>query len=102
MRRVLLVLILLGGLTFLALAAFRAGPAPRVSIEPGLKGIGRRTPVTVQLEAGGRGLLGVEVALVQGERRHVLATKTYVPRAAWAFWGDRTERDRLVPLRVAQ
>jgi murein DD-endopeptidase MepM/ murein hydrolase activator NlpD len=60
-----------------------------------LKGIGRRTPVAVQLESGGRGLVGVEVALVQGDRKQVLASKTYAPRPAWAFWGERTERDRL-------
>jgi hypothetical protein len=93
--RILLVLLLVCGITFVALAAFRAGPAPHVAIEPALKGIGRRTPVTVTVDGGGRGLLGVEVAVVQGDRRQVLATKSYTPRPPWAFWGDRTERDRL-------
>ena len=42
-----LILILLAGLVFVALAAFRAGPAPEITIELGLPGIGKRTPIRV-------------------------------------------------------
>ncbi|HEX5042936.1 MAG TPA: M23 family metallopeptidase [Candidatus Polarisedimenticolaceae bacterium] len=93
--RVLLILVLLGGLAFAALAAFRIGPAPTIAIQPGLKGIGRRTPVTVEVDAGGRGLRGVEVAVVQGNLRQVLATKSYTPSPAWKVWGRSGQRDRL-------
>ena len=47
--RILLVLVLLGGIGFAALAAFRVGPAPHLTIQPAMKGIGRRTPVTVEV-----------------------------------------------------
>ena len=93
--RILLLLVLVGGLAFAALAAFRVGPAPHLAIQPALKGIGRRTPVTVEIEAGGRGLRGVEVSVVQGNLRQVLATKAYTPAPAWKVWGGSTLRDRL-------
>jgi hypothetical protein len=93
--RILLVLVLLGGIGFAALAAFRVGPAPHLTIQPAMKGIGRRTPVTVEVEAGGRGLRGIEVAVVQGTLRQVLATKSYAPGPAWKFWGGAALHDRL-------
>ena len=60
--RILLVLLLVLGIAFAAMAAFRAGPLPEVAIEPSVKGIGRRTPVTVEVNARGRGLADLEVA----------------------------------------
>ena len=93
--RILLVLVLLGGIGFAALAAFRVGPAPHLTIQPAMKGIGRRTPVIVEVEASGRGLRGIEVAVVQGTLRQVLATKTYTPGPAWKFWGGAALHDRL-------
>jgi murein DD-endopeptidase MepM/ murein hydrolase activator NlpD len=93
--RILLILVLLGGIAFAALAAFRIGPAPKIAIQPGLKGIGRRTPVTVEVDAGGRGLRSVEVAVVQGNLRQVLASKSYAPGPAWKVWGGDGQRDRL-------
>ncbi|HET9298711.1 MAG TPA: M23 family metallopeptidase [Candidatus Polarisedimenticolaceae bacterium] len=93
--RLLLILVLLGGIAFAGLAAFRVGPAPKIGIQPALKGIGRRTPVTVEIDAGGRGLQGVEVAVVQGNLRQVLATKSYTPSPAWKVWGGGGQRDRL-------
>jgi murein DD-endopeptidase MepM/ murein hydrolase activator NlpD len=93
--RVLLVLVVVVGLAFAGLAAFRAGVPPQVKLEPGAKAIGRRTPVQVSVEAPGRGLSSVEVAVVQGDLEQVLATKSYTPRPAWAFWGERTKRERL-------
>jgi murein DD-endopeptidase MepM/ murein hydrolase activator NlpD len=82
-------------LGLVALATLRVGEEPRVEIEPGGKAIGARTPVTVRLAAGGRGLDDVRVELVQGEGSHVVAEKEYTPRPAWAFWGPRTTGDEL-------
>ncbi len=78
-----------------ALASLRVGDTPRIRIEPAQKGIGARTPVDVHVAAAGRGLAGVRVELVQGDRRQVVAEKDYTPRPAWAFWGPRTEEDTL-------
>lgn len=74
---------------------FRVGPAPAVSIEPELPGIGKRTPVVVKVEAGGRGLGPVKVELVQGERVVPLGARELVPRSAWRFWGERSTSDTL-------
>ena len=88
-----LVMLALAGLG--ALASLRVGPQPTVRIDPELPGIGRRTPVAVSLGADGRGLDRVRVFLDQGGRRELLAEKTYRPRPAWAFWGERATHDRV-------
>jgi murein DD-endopeptidase MepM/ murein hydrolase activator NlpD len=92
---VLGLLIALAALGFLALAAFRAGGAPEVSVESDRPAIGRRTRVTVKAAEPGRGLASLEVELVQGTRRETLAERHYAPRSPWAFWGPRTTRDEL-------
>ncbi len=79
----------------LALALFRTGAPPMVTIEPGLPGIGRRTPVTVTVEEGGRGLGNIKVELVQGDLRATLGERAHVPREFWMFWGPRQTRDVL-------
>ena len=82
-------------LAVFALASLRAGGEPDVEIEPSAKGIGARTPVTVRVAEGGRGLSRVEVQLVQGDRVETVAEKDYAPRPAYAFWGPRTTEDEL-------
>ena len=93
--RIPLIGIALVGLVLLALALFRAGAAPSIKLTPALPAVGKRTAVTVDVEAPGRGLSHVRVEMVQWERVETLAEKSYQTRAAWAFWGDRTERDAI-------
>jgi len=76
-------------LVLLALALWRVGPAPRIEIEPGLPGIGPRTPLTIRVSEPNRGLSGYRVELVQGEQRFELAEERFEPRPFWAFWGPR-------------
>ena len=90
-----LILILLVALVILALAAFRAGPAPEISIESGLPGIGKRTPIRIVVSEPKRGLQALSVEFVQGERVELLASKTYIPIEPWKFWGERTRKDEL-------
>ena len=87
MPRVLLVIVLLGIVVVAARGAFRAGPAPVIAIEPAAKAIGARTPVTVTATEASRGLTGVKVEFVQGDRTETLVAKTYNPASAWAFGG---------------
>lgn len=91
-------LLWLGGaalVVFLALASFRRGPDPTITVTPGLPGIGRATPVTVVFEEPVRGLGELRFELVQGERVELLAEVSHTPRPAWAFWGPRTPREEL-------
>lgn len=82
----------LGGL---GLAAFRVGPAAQVRMLPDLPGIGARTRVTIDVEEPTRGLSDVKVELWQGDQRFPLVQRQFAPRPAWAFWGPRTQRERL-------
>jgi len=82
-------------LAFLLLSLFRVGNEPVLTITPALPAVGKRTPITISAAAPGRGLSRVRVEMVQGERLETLADKSYTPRPAWAFWGDRTERDEI-------
>jgi hypothetical protein len=93
--RRLLLLLLLVGLVFGGLAAFRVGPAAEITIEPGLPAIGKRTPVAIRVREPRRGLAGVRVELVQGERVEVLAEREHAPLAGWRLWGDRVREDAL-------
>ena len=74
---------------------FRVGPVPALTLKPDAPGLGRRTPVRVAAAADGRGLARVRLEVVQGDRVHVVADKSYAPRPVWAFWGPRTERAEL-------
>lgn len=87
-RRVLIVAVVVVA-AVLALNLLRVGPEPEIVIEPGLPGIGPRTPVQVEVTEPQRGLGGVEVALIQGERRVELARTMDEPRPFWSFWGPR-------------
>ena len=79
-----------------ALAWFRVGPPPTIEIDPELPGIGRRTPIAVRVAEPQRGLSGIRVELVQGERVELLAESGHQPRAFWAFWGPRVQQDEIV------
>lgn len=93
--RVVLVLLLAAGLVLAFRGAFRAGSAPTVVIEPKAKAIGARTGVTVTVAEEKRGLSGLKVEFVQGERTETLVTKSYTPQPAWAFWGVGTNSDAI-------
>jgi murein DD-endopeptidase MepM/ murein hydrolase activator NlpD len=95
MPKALLVVILVAGLVVALRGAFRAGPAPEIAISPSAKAIGARTPVTVTVQEPTRGLTGVKVEFVQGDRTETLVTKTYIPLSAWSFSGSRTSSDTL-------
>lgn len=95
MPRVLLGIVLLGLVIVAARGAFRAGPAPVIAIEPAAKAIGVRTPVTVTATEASRGLSGVKIDFVQGDRTETLVAKTYNPASAWAFGGTRTSSDTI-------
>jgi len=95
MPRALLVIVLVCGLVVVLRGAFRAGPAPEIAIEPAARAIGARTPVTVTAAETTRGLTGVKVEFVQGDRAETLVAKTYAPESPWAFWGTKTESDAI-------
>ena len=92
---VLLLLIALAGLAFVGLAAFRVGSEPEVALSSGLSAVGKRTPVTVRVHEGGRGLSRVKVEFVQGTRVETLSDRSYRPRAPWALWGSRVDHDEI-------
>lgn len=75
--------------------SLRVGAPPTLTLEAALPAIGARTPVRVVAEEPRRGLAGLKLELVQGERVVVLADKTYAPRPAWKLWGPLTAREEL-------
>ena len=79
----------------IALAHYRVGDPATITIEPGLPGIGKRTPITVTLTEPGRGLGAISVELIQEDHSVQLAEETHVPRPFWASWGPRTTERRL-------
>lgn len=91
--RVLLVLILLAGLVLAVRGALRAGGTPAITIKTDAKAIGAKTPVTVEVQESTRGLTGVKIEFIQGERKDTLLDKSYMPQPAWSFWGPKTDRD---------
>ncbi len=92
--RKLLYAAFLGALVVLALAALRAGEAPRIEILPETAGIGRSTAAEIVLAGSGRGLGRIEVELEQGGTVWPLAEREYPARPPWAFWGERPLEDR--------
>ncbi len=94
--RRLVFLFILGAVISVALAFFRIGPEPTIVTEPGLPGIGKRTPITIKVTEPKRGLSSVRVELLQGDRVDLLAEKSYTPIDYWKFWGDRTDTDEIV------
>lgn len=95
MPRVVLVLLVLAGCVLAVRGAFRAGPAPTVTIEPSAKAIGVRTGVTVTAAEAKRGLTGLKIEFVQGERTETILAKSYIPQPSWAFSGHGTSSDAI-------
>lgn len=83
-------LVILALLIVAAVASFRVGARPEVSVEPELPGIGHSTPFEVSASTTGRGLARVRVTVRQGDLEAVLTEKEYPSRPPWAFWGART------------
>ncbi len=92
----LLGIIALAAVAFMGLGAFRAGPAPEITIQSSSPAIGKKTDVTATVAEPGRGLSRVRVEFVQGDRVEKLAEKSFSPRPSWSFWGSKTDRDRIV------
>jgi len=90
-----MVLVALGALGFGALAAFRAGPPPAISLTSELPAIGKRTPILIVVEEPKRGLSNLTVEFSHGERVEVLEKVEFVPLEPWEFWGDRTRRHEM-------
>jgi len=82
-------------LAWVALATFRSGGAPQLTLETDRPGIGPKTHVTLSAEADGRGLGTLRLELVQGASSKLLAEHVHQPRPAWALWGSSTGVDRL-------
>jgi murein DD-endopeptidase MepM/ murein hydrolase activator NlpD len=74
------------------LLSFRAGAAPALILEAKPLALGPKTRVVARAEAGGRGLAGLRLSVVQGTTIRTLAQRANVPRPAWAFWGPRETR----------
>jgi murein DD-endopeptidase MepM/ murein hydrolase activator NlpD len=91
----ILFLAAVAGLTYLGLAAFRAGSAPTIDIQAEMPGIGKRTAVRIAVEEQGRGLSAFKVELVQGERVELIEEREYAPLDPWMFWGHRVTLEEL-------
>jgi murein DD-endopeptidase MepM/ murein hydrolase activator NlpD len=76
----------------LGISFFRAGPRPTLTLDTTPAALGPSTRVKAAAEAGGRGLAGLRLEIVQGTTVRLLAAKVMVPRPAWAFWGPRETR----------
>ncbi len=92
----ILVLVVPAALIFLGVASFRSGPPAVIEIRPSMPGIGKLTPVEVSIDEPVRGLSGVRVEVVQGDRVEILEERSYTPRAPWQFWGPRIPREDMV------
>jgi murein DD-endopeptidase MepM/ murein hydrolase activator NlpD len=64
-----------------------SGPAPKLTVESALKGIGRRTPIQIRIDTPQR-VEKVRVEVVQGSEVKPVMEKTYEPSPAWKFWGS--------------
>ena len=93
MPRVVLVLVLVVGFVFAVRGALRAGPAPELTLSSAAKAIGAKTPITVMASEPTRGLTGLKVEFIQGDRVETIASKSFEPVASWAFWGSKTANE---------
>src|SRR5437764_3200035 len=89
-RGVLAVALLL--LLVAVVGTFWVGSAPDVTVKPGAKGIGRRTPVAVHLNDTGR-VSKVRVELVQGQDVTPIAEQDFATHPGWAFWHRASPAD---------
>ncbi|HWM93188.1 MAG TPA: M23 family metallopeptidase [Thermoanaerobaculia bacterium] len=81
--RILMILALLV-VAAVAAATFYTGAEPKVTVEPGLPGIGRRTPIKVRVEDPQR-VTKVRVEVVQGSDVKPVQEKTFEPKPAWTL-----------------
>lgn len=88
--KLVLILLVLAGLVYVGLGAFRAGPPPTVTVEAGMPAIGKNTPFTVRAAEPKRGLSALTVEIEQGDLRRTVDERTWTPLESTAFWGDRT------------
>ncbi len=91
--KLILFLLVAGGLAYVGVGAFRAGPPPQIRLEAGLPAIGKSTPFAVEVSEPKRGLTSVRVEVEQGDLRREADVRTYVPLTATSFWGERTKTD---------
>src|SRR5690242_14412036 len=89
MRKLLLAVVVLV-IIAAVLAVLRVGPAPTIAIEPKAQVIGQRTPITIRVAEGKRGLSNIKVELAQGEFVRTLAEKQHAPAPVWAPWRHGT------------
>jgi hypothetical protein len=82
-------------LAVLAQGVFRAGSPPNVDIKPAMSAIGKKTPVTIEIEEPRRGLTSVKIELVQGDKAVTVTEKSYPPSSQFFFWSAKTEKDVL-------
>ena len=80
---------------------FRVAPEPEVTLTPDLPGIGPRTMVTASARAGGRGLGGIRVEVIQGEESLLLEERAHVPPSPWSFGGEPV-REATVEIEVGR
>ncbi len=71
-----------------AAATFYTGAEPKVTIKPGLPGIGTRTPIQIRIEDPQR-VEKVRVEVVQGMDVKPVEEKVFEPKSAWAFGGGQ-------------
>jgi murein DD-endopeptidase MepM/ murein hydrolase activator NlpD len=91
-RRFVLALFLLVALVFVALGAWRVGPAPKVTFDPEPKTLGRSTAVPIEVSEPSRGLSHVTVELEQNGERIFFSDQRFTPVAAWKFFGTKVDR----------
>jgi murein DD-endopeptidase MepM/ murein hydrolase activator NlpD len=82
--RALLVLAVLA-IAIVLVTTFWSGGPPAVAVRPALHGIGKRTPIAVQVSDTGR-VEKLSVELVQGRDTHPVAEQSFPTHPAWAFW----------------
>ena len=73
----------------------RTGDPAQVEVLPALPAIGPRTPITVKLKESRRGLVAVEIDLVQGGTVTRLDARSYVAQRAWAPWDPKVNEAEL-------
>ena len=81
--RTLVVLALLV-VAVVALATFYTGAEPSVKMQPGMPGIGRRTPIKIHIEDPQR-VEKVRVELIQGSDVKPVQEKVFVAKPVWAL-----------------
>ena len=94
--KTILILILAVAALVAGYGAFFAGGAPQITIEPELPGIGKATPVEIQVQAPSRGLGTVRVELQQGERTETLAERVHTPAGPFDFGKERNREDTVL------